>query len=89
MAGYGGLKCIQFTAPMSHGSSGGCLFDDAGKLIGVSSGVGVSEYNGEIGENISIAVPISVVQELYGMWNKTDTETLGTDRAWDMTGISE
>ena len=74
---------------MSHGSSGGCLFDDAGKLIGVSSGVGVSEYNGEIGENISIAVPISVVQELYGMWNKTDTETLGTDRAWDMTGISE
>ena len=89
MSGYGGLKCIQFTAPMSHGSSGGCLFDDAGKLIGVSSGVGVSEYNGEVGENISLAVPISVVLELYGQWNKTDTETLGTDLSWNMTGTGE
>ena len=89
MEGYGGLKCIQFTAPMSHGSSGGCLFDDAGKLIGVSSGVGVSEYNGEVGENISLAVPISVVLELYGQWNKTDTETLGTERSWNMTGTDE
>ena len=89
MEGYGGLKCIQFTAPMSHGSSGGCLFDDAGKLIGVSSGVGVSEYNGEVGENISLAVPISVVLELYGQWNKTDTETLGTDRSWNMTGTDK
>ena len=83
MGGFGGVKCIQFTAPVSHGSSGGCVFDDRGKLIGVASAFGVSELSGEVGENISLAVPISIVIELYDRWDKSDTEPLGTDLSWD------
>lgn len=72
-----GFKHIQITAPISHGSSGGCLFDDSGKVIGVTSG------GEEEGENIGWAIPIDYVIELYNNWNKTDVEKLGTNRSWE------
>ena len=81
-------KCIQFTAPISHGSSGGCLFDDNGKVIGVTSAGGVSEYTGEKGENIGLAVPVSVVRDLYNQWDKSSYETLGTVRSWNIVGVT-
>ena len=79
---YGGLRCIQFTAPISHGSSGGALFDDNGKVIGITS-AGVDE-----GHNLNFAIPIQAVQELYEQWNKKDYELLGSKRSWNMTGIT-
>ncbi len=88
MEGFGNLKCIQFTAPTSQGSSGGCLFDDYGKLIGVTSAVGVSEYSGEVGNDVGLAVPIKIVQDLYAQWDKNSYETLGTKRSWNTVGVT-
>ena len=72
------LKYIQFTAPASHGSSGGCLFDNSGKVIGITS-AGYEE-----GQNLNFAIPIKLVVELYEQWDKVSFESLGTEKSWDM-----
>ena len=77
----GGRDFIQTSAPISHGSSGGCMFDDHGKVIGINS------YGIDDGQNINFAIPIGMAQRLYGMWNKQDYETLGTKRSWDTVGF--
>lgn len=74
------MTMIQFTAPISHGSSGGCLFDDRGNVIGVTS-AGVDE-----GQNIGFAIPIKIVKELYDQWDKKSFVQLGTKRSWDTVG---
>ena len=74
------IKYIQITAPISHGSSGGCLLNENLKVIGVtSSGL-------ETGENLGFAIPVSIVEKLYLQWNKKDTVALGTQRSWDTVG---
>ena len=45
-----GCDMIQFTAPISHGSSGGALLNTCGELIGICTG-GIDE-----GQNINLAV---------------------------------
>ena len=52
------LKFIQISAPISHGSSGGGLFDEEGKLIGITS-AGI-----ESGQNLNLAIPINWLREL-------------------------
>lgn len=78
-----GIYYIQFTAPISHGSSGGCLFDDSGKVIGITSG-GI-----EKGQNLNFAIPIDKVQKLYQQWNKKDRIPLGSRTSWDTVGIND
>jgi len=53
-----GLGYIQTTAPISHGSSGGALINNRGKLIGITS-AGFTD-----GQNLNLAVPVSRVAEL-------------------------
>lgn len=53
-----GLSEIQFTAPISHGSSGGALFDHQGDVIGLIYASHTS------GENMNYAIPISYVVDL-------------------------
>lgn len=48
----GGLILIQTTAPISHGSSGGGMFSEAGNLIGITSMIK------ETGQNLNFAIPI-------------------------------
>lgn len=55
----GGNKYIQFTAPISHGSSGGALFNDDGVIIGVTSASLIE------GQNMNLAIPISYVIDLH------------------------
>ncbi len=50
---------IQFTAAISHGSSGGALFNQNGSVVGLVFGLL------EDGENMNYAVPIKYVEELY------------------------
>lgn len=76
------MTMIQFTAPVSHGSSGGCLFDDNGKVIGVTS-AGVDE-----GQNIGFAIPIDIVKELYDQWDKKSFVKLGSKRSWNTVGTA-
>ena len=47
------VRWIQITAPISHGSSGGALFNESGKVIGVTSATRSD------GQNINFAVNIS------------------------------
>lgn len=57
------VEWIQFTAPISHGSSGGVLLNDEGKAIGITSGF----FNE--GQNLNLAVSISNVVDLYKKWD--------------------
>lgn len=49
---------IQTSAPMSRGSSGGGLFDDEGRLVGIAA------FQYARGQNLNFAVPASWVLEL-------------------------
>lgn len=58
-AQIGNESVIQFTASISHGSSGGVLLNEKGEAIGVTFG---SFSNGQ---NLNLAVPIDYVKEFY------------------------
>ena len=49
---YGGKQQLQISAPISHGSSGGPVFNDAGEVIGVAAA------SIESGQQLNFAVPI-------------------------------
>ena len=55
---------IQFTAPISSGSSGGPLLNDQGKVIGVTTATYASA------QNVNMAVKASDVVKLYEKWSK-------------------
>jgi hypothetical protein len=50
------LKLIQTSAPISHGSSGGGLFDVEGKLIGITT-LGIPD-----GQNLNFALPAELIR---------------------------
>ncbi|NDI84968.1 S1C family serine protease [Undibacterium crateris] len=52
------LNLIQISAPISHGSSGGGLFDENGNLVGITS-AGI-----DAAQNLNFAIPINWVREL-------------------------
>ena len=54
-----GAEWIQFTAPISHGSSGGALFNDQGLVIGITS-ASLTQ-----GQNLNYAIPIQEAISLY------------------------
>ena len=63
-----GKDWIQFTAPISSGSSGGALLNNDGKVIGVTTATYTSA------QNMNMAVKASNVIDLYSQWdgNKYD-----------------
>lgn len=54
-----GIDMIQFTAAISHGSSGGALLNDSGEVIGITSGSYVD------GQNLNLAIPAEEIVDLY------------------------
>lgn len=56
---------IQFTAPISSGSSGGPLLNDHGKVIGVTTATYASA------QNVNMAVRATDVASLYNRWDGT------------------
>ena len=50
-----GYRRIQTTAPISHGSSGGGLFDGRGLLVGITQAI-------QDGENLNFAIPINYIK---------------------------
>jgi S1-C subfamily serine protease len=70
-----GTRYIQFTAPISSGSSGGALFNNSGEVIGITTSIlGDDE---QTVQNLNFAIRIS---EAAGLWEKVD------ERAWIPTG---
>lgn len=55
-----GMDLIQFTAPISTGSSGGALFDNQGRVIGITS-----SYLGADSQNMNFAIDIREAIALY------------------------
>ena len=71
------LRYIQISAPISHGSSGGGLFDEEGRLIGITS-AGLDK-----GQNLNLAIPIKWQQELAGRSRAALAKYAGGSRAVD------
>lgn len=55
---FKGLRMLQISVPISHGSSGGALFDSRGQLIGVTT-AGIDE-----GQNLNFALPVGLLTAL-------------------------
>ncbi len=53
-----GFRVIQFTAPVSHGSSGGPLIDEYGQLVGVVSAFLPGT------QNINLGIPVNYIRAL-------------------------
>ena len=54
-----GMDVLQFTAPISSGSSGGALFDNSGNVIGITYASYID------GQNLNLAIPIELATHLY------------------------
>jgi putative serine protease PepD len=81
---------LQTDAPITSGSSGGALVDAAGRLIGITTAVGVSEVGIE---GIGFATPVELVERVtdeliatgdiehafLGITGETAFEEIGTD----------
>ena len=70
---------IQFTAPISSGSSGGPLLNDQGKVIGVTTATYTSA------QNVNMAVKATDVVKLYEKWSRKP----GTYNSSSMISASE
>ena len=68
------VQYIQFTAPISHGSSGGALFDDAGQVIGITS---MYYYDSQ---NMNLAVDIDEVVRLKNAGFRNERVTFAGQR---------
>lgn len=53
------MDVLQFTAPISSGSSGGALFDDSGNVVGITFASIID------GQNLNLAIPIELAISLY------------------------
>ncbi|MDO4987632.1 MAG: trypsin-like peptidase domain-containing protein [Synergistes sp.] len=60
----GGVHYIQTDAAINHGNSGGPLYNDSGKVIGVNSLTIVSDGNGEAVQGVGYAVRIDHVVDI-------------------------
>lgn len=58
------MDVLQFTAPISSGSSGGALFDNKGKVIGITYASFVD------GQNLNLGIPIKLVKTAYAYSTK-------------------
>ena len=66
-----GKNWIQFTAPISSGSSGGVLLNDQGKVIGITTATYATA------QNVNLAVRVSTLVDLYNQWDGRSVRTLG------------
>lgn len=71
-----GVELLQTDASISHGSSGGGLFDSEGNLIGITTEAD------ERGENIAFAIPTETIIDVVG-GSKKSSETTATKSTSD------
>lgn len=67
---------LQFSAAISHGSSGGALFNSNGELVGITS---ASYANGQ---NLNLAIPIETVVEMWD--NHFDSTSMSLEKFYSL-----
>ncbi|HWI47331.1 MAG TPA: trypsin-like peptidase domain-containing protein, partial [Rummeliibacillus sp.] len=70
-----GVKLIQISAPIDHGSSGGGLFNKKGELVGITS----SGYNSNADLNFAVAIDEMSSWNKYFKMKYTDIKVLPID----------
>jgi Trypsin-like peptidase domain len=65
-----GMRVLQITAPISHGSSGGPLVNDNGEVIGVTN-LTFAE-----GQNLNFAIPANYLKAMVRFLNRSHLQTL-------------
>lgn len=59
----GGWSVVQTDATMTHGNSGGPVFDSSGKVVGIATFVSVDPNTGREVPGLNFVIPVSVVKE--------------------------
>ncbi len=75
-----GFTVLQTDAAMTHGNSGGPVFDDQGRVVGVATFGSVDLQTGQEVSGFNFAVPASVVREFLAKAHVTPTEGLTTHK---------
>jgi serine protease Do len=75
-----GFTLLQTDAAMTHGNSGGPVFDEQGKVVGVATFGSVDPQTGREVAGLNFAVPVSVVNELLAQARVTPVEGTATRR---------
>ena len=78
-----GKDWIQFTAPISSGSSGGALFNDEGEIIGITTATYASA------QNVNMAVRAEEVIRLYSKWDHKTTSRIGNMRGYAYPSVAQ
>lgn len=78
-----GKDWIQFTAPISSGSSGGALLNNEGEIIGVTTATYASA------QNVNMAVKAEEVIKLYNKWDKKTLSKLGDMRGHSYPSVTQ
>jgi serine protease Do len=75
-----GLTVLQTDAAMTHGNSGGPVFDEQGRVVGVATFGSVDPNTGREVAGLNFAVPVSVVNELLSGANLRPVEGPATSK---------
>jgi serine protease Do len=70
----GGYTVLQTDAGMTHGNSGGPVFDEQGRVVGVATFGSVDSNTGREVSGLNFAVPASIVKDLLGKAHVTAEE---------------
>jgi S1-C subfamily serine protease len=70
----GGYTVLQTDAGMTHGNSGGPVFDEQGRVVGVATFGSVDQNTGREVSGLNFAVPASIVKDLLGDANVSAQE---------------
>lgn len=76
-----GGQYIQITAPISPGSSGGGLFDENGKLIGLPT------FYLKDGQQLNFALPVEWIEELPARHGKRTLNAIASEINWNNEAI--
>lgn len=72
----GGWSVFQTNADMTHGNSGGPVFNEKGEVIGLATFGSIDQYTGQEVAGMNFVVPVSVVKEFLDRANVKPTESL-------------
>lgn len=83
----GGWTVVQIDAPITHGSSGGPVFDASGHVIGIATFGSIDPNTGKEIQGFNFAVPVSVAKEFINRAGARPQEGLVTHKYTDAIAL--